>query len=40
MENTNPEGGRASMRLESTSMFQPRTASPVVEVGERTGKLG
>ena len=33
------EGGRLSYALESTSMF-PRTASRLLEVGERTGKLG
>lgn len=33
------EGGRLSYALETTSMF-PRTASRLLEVGERTGKLG
>lgn len=33
------EGNRLSFALESTSIF-PRTASRLIEVGERTGKLG
>ncbi len=39
VENQIREGSRLSYALEATSVF-PRTASRLIEVGERTGKLG